>query len=315
MRTDFGGGGLASRVLGLALRHSARRVIGAWTLTSAMPWPYFLVDQVGRLQRKADGTVIEPVRLPHCRAELITTSASDTDRFILYFHGGAFLVGGRRLHHALISRIAEESRATVLAVEYRKLPRHPIHVSVEDGLDGYRHVLSLGVPAQDIVLMGDSAGGFMTFTVADLALAQGLPSPAALVAMSPLVDFDLVRTPLDLRRRGCDVFGSRAIPTFARLAQRKAGLRGLHSPPDCQLAGLPPVLLQVSSSESLYGQVCRLADLLEGAGVPVELQVWDGQVHVFQAARLLPEARQAVSELAAYVERAVPARTRRRLSA
>lgn len=313
MRTDFGGGGLGSRVLGLVMRHSARRVIGAWTLTSGLPWPYFLIDQVGRLQRKAVGTMTEPVDLPHCRAQLITTAASDSDRFIVYFHGGAFLVGGRRLHHALISRIAEATRATVLAVEYRKLPRHAIHVSVEDGLDAYRHALSLGVPAHDIVLMGDSAGGFMTFTVADLALAQGLPSPAALVAMSPLVDFDLERTPLDLSRRGCDVFGARAIPTFARLARRKGGVRSLHSPPDCQLAGLPPVLLQVSSSESLYGPVCRLADLIEAAGVPVELQVWDGQVHVFQAARLLPEARQAVSELAAYVARAVPAR--RRLSA
>jgi acetyl esterase/lipase len=309
MRTDFGGGGPGSRVLGLVLRHSARPVIGAWTLTPRLPWPYFLVDQVGRLQRKAPGTVIEPVALAHCRAELISTPASDTDRFVVYFHGGAFLVGGRRLHHALISRIAQATRSTVLAVEYRKLPRHAVHVSAEDGLDAYRHVLSLGVPAGDIVFMGDSAGGFLTFTVADLAAARGLPAPAALVAMSPLVDLDLARTPLALTRRGCAVFGARAIPTFARLALRRAGPRGLHSPPDCALATLPPVLLQVSSAESLYGQVCALADLLAAAGVPVELQVWDGQVHVFQAARLLPEAQQAVAELAAYVERMVPLRT------
>lgn len=310
MRTDFGGGGVRSRVLGQVIRGSARRVIDVWSLAPWLPWPYALVDQVGRLQVKAPGTVIEPVELPHCRAELIRTAASDSGRVVVYFHGGAFLVGGRRLHHALISRIAEATRSTVLAVEYRKLPRHPISTSVADGVDAYRHVLASGVPATDVVLMGDSAGGFMTFTVADRAIAEGLPAPAGLVAMSPLVDLDFERTPLDAHPRGCHVFGARAFPTFARLAHGKAGADGLHQPPDCALASLPPVLLQVSSSESLYGQVCRMADLLAEAGVPVELQVWDGQVHVFQAARLLPEAQQAVAEIAAYVERLMSARTR-----
>jgi acetyl esterase/lipase len=285
-------------------------MIDLWCLAPCLPWPYFVVDHAGRFQRKVAGTRTEQVRLPHCRAELITTRATDTGRVVLYFHGGAFLVGGRRLHHALISRIAEATRSTVLAVEYRKLPRHPIHVSVEDGLDAYHHVLAMGVPADDVVFMGDSAGGWMTFTVADLALRKGLSAPSALVAMSPLIDLDLERTPLEIGRRGCHVFGTRAIPTFARLARRRAGLNGLHAPPDCALADLPPVLLQVSSTESLYGQVCRMAELLEQAGVDVELQVWENQVHVFQAARLLPEAQQAVAEVAAYVDRIVPARTR-----
>lgn len=302
MRTDFGGGSLQSRILNLALRNSAKRVIFAWSMAPSLPWPYGVVDHLGRLQKKALDTSFERVDLPHCRAELITNPGADSGRVIVYFHGGAFVVGGRLLHRALLSRIAERTRSTILAVEYRKLPRHPVSTSVADGLDAYRHVLELGHDPADVVLMGDSAGGFLTFTVADAARQAGLPRPSCLVALSPLVDLDLDRTPLEVGRRGCDVFGRRSIPTFARLAARREGGVVPHSPADCDHAALPPTLLQVSSAESLYSQVCALAARLDRAGTRHELHVWDKQVHVFQAARLLPEAHQAVDRIAAFVD-------------
>lgn len=307
VRTDFGGGSLQSRLLGLVLRHSAKRVITAWSISPLLPWPYAVVDHVGRLQCKVPGSRFTPVVLPECRAEQVTTPSSGPDRHVLYFHGGAFLVGGRHLHRALISRISAATRATVLAVEYRKLPRHAVHVSVEDGLSAYRHLLAQGVAPSEIVFMGDSAGGFLTFTVAEAARSEGLPLPAAIVALSPLLDFDLVRSPLGTARFGCDVFNPRSIRNFSRLAHRIARGAGVPSPASCQLAGLPPVLIQVSSAETLFPQAVLHAARLEEAGVPVELQVWDGQVHVFQAARPLPEAREALVHIAAFVDEAMAA--------
>lgn len=308
VRTDLGGGSLQSRLLGLVLRNTAKRVIFAWSVAPRLPWPYALVDLLGRVQRPLAGTTVEDLALPGCRALVHRAPVSDPGRVIVYFHGGAFVVGGRHLHRELISRIAHSTGATVVAMEYRKLPRHPIATSVEDGLDGYRHALGLGVPPEDIVFMGDSAGGFLCFTVADAARQAGLPLPAAIVAMSPLVDLDLARTPVSDARRGCDLFGPRAIPAFSRLAFRRAGQPGLHAPADCDLTVMPPTLLQVSSAESLYPQVCALADQLDAAGVPVRLQVWDRQVHVFQAARFLPEARQAVAEVGRFVRHALAGR-------
>lgn len=307
VRTDFGGGSLQSRVLALALRQSAKRVVTAWSWTPFLPWPYFVVDQVGRLQAQVRGTRISQVRLADCRAERISTPAARPDRHVVYFHGGAFLVGGRHLHHGLISRIAHATQATVLAVEYRKLPKHAVHVSVQDSLAAYRRVLSDGVRPEEILFMGDSAGGYLAFLVAEAARAEGLPLPAAIVAISPLIDFDLTRSPVGAT---CDLFTTRAIKQFARLARRVAREAGLRSAPDCELGGLPPVLIQVSSSELLFPQALEHAKRLFAAGVPVELQVWDGQVHVFQAAALLPEAQQAVANIGRFVDQVLTAEVR-----
>jgi acetyl esterase/lipase len=298
MRTDFGGASLQSQALGLVLRHSARRVIGAWSLAPTLPWPYAVVDHLGQLQRKVPGTRFATTMVGGCRARIVTPARPVSGRHILYFHGGAFLVGGWHLHGGLLSRIAATTGATITSVEYRQLPKYSIEQSIRDGLTAYRDLLAGGVPAHEIVFMGDSAGGYLTFTVADRARAEGLPAPAALVAMSPLVDLDFLRTPVGRRRRGDHVFGPRALQTFARIAAGHTD--GIHTPIDCEHASLPPVLLQVSSSETLYKQVCRLAQLLEEAGVPTDLHVWPGQVHVFQAASILPEAVEAIDALASW---------------
>lgn len=295
-------------VLGLALRNSVRRVIDVWSLAPGLPWPYELVDHVGRLQRKVPGTTFEEVRLGRGRVQLVRAPASRPERHILYFHGGAFVIGGWHLHGSMLSRIADASAATVTAVEYRKLPRHGITDATADGVSAYRHLLAQGVQPEDIVFAGDSAGGWLVFTVADAAMAEGLPAPAGIAALSPLLDLDLERSPVSRRRRGCTLFGPRALPTFARLVQARGGYP--RAPRDCELTSLPPVLLQVSSSETLYKQVCAMHDLLEAAGVPVQLQVWDGQVHVFQAATLLSEAHQAIEQVGDFVRRTAGVRAR-----
>lgn len=301
MRTDFGGGSVQSQVLGLALRSSARLVIEAWATAPSLPWPYGVVDQLGQLQRKAPGTSFGQTRIGAIRARVVRHTSARPGRHILYFHGGAFLVGGWHLHGGLLSRIAAATGATLTSVEYRQYPKHSVTQSTADGLAAYRHLLGQGVAPDEIVFMGDSAGGFLTFTVADAAREAGLPMPRALVAMSPLIDFDFIRTPIGRTRRGDHVFGPRALRTFGRVVGGAPG--SVHTPVDCDLATLPPVLLQVSSSEALYRQVARFADLLEDAGVPTDLHVWPGQVHVFQAASVVPEAIEAVGAMAAWAER------------
>jgi acetyl esterase/lipase len=305
MRTDFGGGSIRSQVLSLVMRNSARRVIDVWSLAPTLPWPYGVVDHAGKLQRKVAGTVFERVTIAGRRARIVRTPDSRSGRHILYFHGGAFFVGGWHLHGSLISRIAAATGTTVLAVDYRQLPQHSIDDATADGLAAYRHLLAQGIPADDIVFMGDSAGGFLTFTVADRARAEGLPAPRALVGMSPLVDLDLDRSPAS---GGCAIFDARILSIFSTIAARRSG--NFHSPHDCTLGALPPVLLQVSSAEALYGQVCQFAERLEEAGATVDLHVWPGQLHVFQAATLIPESDEAIEALSAYVAQAFKAQVR-----
>jgi acetyl esterase/lipase len=315
------------------MRVTVKPIIRAWLRAPHLPWPYEVVDHVGKALRVMPGTSREPVALPHCSADLVRPVHERPARVVVYLQGGAFLVGGQHLHRQLVSLIALRTNSTIIAPNYRKLPRHPIADAVADGLDAYRLALSLAARPEDVVIMGDSAGGFMTFMVAVAALREGLPMPAGLVAMSPLLEFEpmLPRSVAKRMTPGCALFPPNSIATLSRLAEH-THLRSAHrdsvleAPSDVELAGLPQTLIQVSSSESLYLQSCRMATRLARQGVNCDLQIWDGQVHVFQAAhRVVPEAAQAVEQLVEFTARVAPAlpvetpvravRTRRRRAA
>lgn len=310
-RTEFGGGSVRSAVLGKVLASTVKPFIGVWAKVPLAPWPYFLADYVGLALRPVAGTTFEPMELPSCRAEVLRTPSVE-DRVIVYLHGGAFVVGGRFLHRQLMSRIAEDTRSSVIAVNYRQLPLHPVSASIADGLDAYRYVLESGVPASQVVIMGDSAGGYLTFQVALAAQAAGLPMPAGLVALSPLIDFDgTVKVSADSAAT-CSLFPKHSFEGLSQVVLRASRWAGEpHALPDspsrAALHGLPPSLIQASSAEMVFPDAEAMAAALVNAGVDAELQVWDHQVHVFQAAAgILPEAAQALEEIVSFVDHVIP---------
>jgi acetyl esterase/lipase len=310
-RTEFGGGSFRSTVLSAVLSRTVKPFISVWARVPLAPWPYFLADYVGLALRPVVGTTFEPMELPSCRAEVLRTPSVE-DRVIVYLHGGAFVVGGRFLHRQLMSRIAEATRSSVIAVDYRQLPKHPVSSSIEDGLDAYRYVIDSGVPASQVVIMGDSAGGYLTFQVALAAQAAGLPLPAGLVALSPLIDLDGTAKVAADSAGTCALFPKHCFDALGEVVLRAARNAGQpHALPDspsrAALHGLPPSLIQASSAEMVFPDAEAMAAALVAAGVDVELQVWDHQVHVFQAAAgIVPEGAQAMEEIVTFFDEVIP---------
>lgn len=307
VRVDYPGGSIESRLVALGLRATVKPLLQAWARVPYLPWPLGVVDHVGRVLRSAEGVSYSHVRLPNCSAELVTPPAVTSGRFVLYLHGGGFQIGGHYLHRNMVGRFAGQLGAPLLHVNYRKIPRHSVADAMSDCVDAYKYVLGLGIDPARIIIMGDSSGGYFTFTTALAIRDTGLPLPGALVSIAPLTDFDVAAKISSASARTCAVVPRSAMSVLPRLALRSGRGAALVSPAHCRLSGLPPTLIQVSSAEMLYPDAVLMADRLAAAGVPTELHVWDGQVHVFQAAAgVVPEAAHAVAEAVRFVDRAVP---------
>ncbi|WP_371829969.1 alpha/beta hydrolase [Rhodococcoides trifolii] len=316
-RYEFPSVSLQSKLLAKTLRSTVRPFLSVWALAPDLPWPMSIVDYAGLLIPPVDGTETASVRLEECNAEWIRPATrparrADRDRVILYLHGGAFVTCGLRTHRRMTSRIAEATGADVLSVDYRMMPKNPISNAVSDGVDGYRYLLECGYQPEQIVIGGDSAGGYLAFMVALTLESQGLHKPAGVFTMSPLTDLDPVRKIEHSNARTCAVFPANAVPALTRLADRVDarivvdGERGPRiSPVDADLSSMPPTLIQVGSSEIVLTDAELMAHRLGVAGVECELQVWKDQVHVFQAADFLPESGRAIDEISAFVDSVV----------
>lgn len=244
------------------------------------------------------GTEVERVDFPGFHGEWLRPPGADPERVLMFLHGGGFFCCGLRTHRRLAARIGERAGMVVLSVAYRQLPSSPLAVSMADAHHAYGWLLEQGF--RDVVLAGDSAGGFLALTTALRARDLGQPGPSALVVLSPLVDLDHVGRAAHPNLRSDAYIPAHRLPKLRRLLL--AGLDADPSPAFRDLSGLPPVLVQAGGAEALLYDAHVLAGRLAEAGVRYRFQVWDGQVHVFQAfAGSVPEGHVALDEVGVFL--------------
>ncbi|MFI6522660.1 alpha/beta hydrolase [Spirillospora sp. NPDC050679] len=267
------------------------------------------LDKLAARARPPKGTHCERVRFDGFRAEWVHGPGVGRarDKVILYLHGGGWVCCGLNTHRRMVARFSAAAGVPALSVDYRMIPAVAFEEEVEDCFTAYRWLLEdRGIAPRDVVIMGDSAGGYLTFATALRAREEGLPQPAALAALSPMLDMDLTDK---LAHANMALDPSAPGPLLERLVEGFLGHLDVTdpkvSPLRADLSGLPPTLLTAGSTELLYCDSETMARRLAEAGVPVTLQVWDRQLHVFQMfGSLLPESRTAIAELGAFVRTA-----------
>jgi acetyl esterase/lipase len=153
--------------------------------------------------------------------------------------------------------------------------------------------------------MGDSAGGGLAFATLLRLRDEGLPMPAAAVALSPWTDLALTGESYRTNARADSMLIAEQAPAIARHYLADADPRHPYaSPLYGDPAGLPPSLIQVGSDEMLRDDAVRMADKLRAAGCSVKLEIWPRMPHVWQLfARVMPEAREAIAHIGTFVQR------------
>jgi acetyl esterase/lipase len=241
--------------------------------------------------------------------EWISTPTATNGLTILYLHGGGYVIGSINTHREMISRLARASGARALAIDYRLAPEHPFPAAVEDATKAYRWLLKQGVPSEKIVVAGDSAGGGLTVATLVALRDAGDRLPAAAVCISPWTDLAITgetmvtKADVDPMIRAEDARGG-----AARYHGETDPRHPLVSPLYADLSGLPPMLIQVGTSEVLLSDSTRLAERAEEAAVDVTLEPWEEMIHVWHFfAFMLPEGQQAIERIGEYVRAKVPA--------
>ncbi|WP_120314306.1 alpha/beta hydrolase [Mycobacterium mantenii] len=306
-----------SVAVGLASRLIVKNAIRAWSMTPNLHWPLEHVDGVvGLFPRVGSAATTESLRLDNCAAEWVRAPGVSGERAILYMHGGAFLTCGLNTHRSMVTRLSKEADAAILAVAYRKLPKHQITDAIDDGISGLRWLQDRGYDGDRVVVAGDSAGGYLAFMTTLLAIQDGIMEPAGVAAVSPFTDADPVRKLKHRNARKCSMFTRRAFSRFAQFLSNAQVVEGqgdstVASPVDADLSSLPPVTIHASSDELLLADAELMAKRLEASGIHCDLHLWDGQIHDFPlAADVLPEGRRAIKYLGDFIKDVTAARAK-----
>ncbi|MDQ7064780.1 MAG: alpha/beta hydrolase [candidate division KSB1 bacterium] len=240
-------------------------------------------------------------------AEWLVPAGAPEDAAILYLHGGGYVMGSIRTHRALAARIARAAGVKCLTIGYRLAPEHPFPAALEDAHRAYGWLLQQKIPPQRLVVAGDSAGGGLALALLLFLRDRGEPLPAAAVCLSPWTD--LAGTGDSIRSKAAvdPIVPVAALDYVARQYLHGENPKNPYaSPLYGDLHGLPPLFIHVGTHEVLLDDSLRLAEKARAAGVRVTLDIWPDMMHVWHFfAPFLPEARQAIGNIGAFIRKAI----------
>ena len=256
-----------------------------------------------RLYPVPDDVLVTEVNAGGVPARWLAAPGTDAGRVLLFLHGGGFEFGSVRSDGELAARLGRASGMRVLFPEYRLAPEHPFPAAIDDVLAAWRWLRSgQALGARSVAVAGDSAGGGLAVALLVATRDAGEALPAAAVLMSPTVDLtssgasmteradqDPISTPAMLRQFAADYLAG---------ADPKTPLA---SPLFAQLAGLPPLLVQVGTADLLLSDSERLAAAAAEAGVDVTLEIGEGLPHVYQLMLGTAEAAEATARIGTFL--------------
>ncbi len=225
----------------------------------------------------------------------------------VYLHGGGFVSGDLETHAAPLRALANRSRQTVIAVDYRLAPEHQYPIGLEDCVAAATwtdaHAAELHIDPKRISVGGDSSGGALAVGVALSAHGRGTLKFSKLILIYPNADLcdDRVYPSIDERaprpswRADMERYFRAYVPADT---DRRSGLL---SPVYATYAvDFPSTFIALAEADPLFDEGQRLAAVMTQAGVKVTTQIYRGMIHgFFQMAGVLDAGRQLVDDIGA----------------
>ena len=236
-------------------------------------------------------------------ADLVSAGGPSSGKAILYLHGGGYVIGSSATHGELARRLSAAADADVLAIDYRLAPENPFPAPVEDAVSAYRWLIGQGCDPAGVAIAGDSAGGGLTVATLVSLRDQGIPLPACGVCISPWVDMEGLGDSMTSRAALDPMVQREGLVAMAGTYLDGADPRTpLAAPLYADLHGLPHLLIQVGTSETLYDDATRLASRAEAAGVETCFESWEEMIHVWHLfAPMLDDGQRAIERIGEFV--------------
>jgi monoterpene epsilon-lactone hydrolase len=250
-----------------------------------------------------DDATVEAVDAGGVSSEWVSAPDVSAKRVVLYLHGGGYVIGSLNTHRRLAYDLSVAADARVLIIDYRMAPENPFPAAVDDAISAYNWLLGQGVAASDIGISGDSAGGGLTMATLVSLRDKGVDLPACAVPISPWVDLEGIGDSMTGNNDVDPMVRKEGLDRMAALYLNGADVRDpLASPMYADLTGLPPLLIQVGTRETLLDDSRRLHNNALAAGVNSSLEEAGGMIHVWHLfGPMLSEGREAIGRAGAFI--------------
>lgn len=213
---------------------------------------------------------------------IYTPKKFNTDKVLLYIHGGGFAYKGYFKHYRICRRYAIEGRCKVVYVDYRLLPKYPFPSAVNDCFSAYKWIIDnsdkLGVDTNKIIVGGDSAGGCLSCDVVISCNKEKVLLPRVLLLLYPTLD-KRMNTKSMIEYDDAPIWEPRL---SVKMWDMYLGDNEYISPSELDdVSFFPKTYIETAEFDCLRDEGIEFAKRLELSGVDVTLNETKGTIHGF----------------------------------
>ena len=241
----------------------------------------------------------------------------ESDKLVLYFHGGGYSAGLSQDYYYHASDMAKAAGEGVqcILIDYDLAPEYIYPTQQNQAYSLWTDIVeNQGFKPENIILGGDSAGGNLVLSLCLRLRDEGKALPRALYLISPWTDMLAAGKSYENNYAVDPMFGKKKVvlddETKARLldsdmymwckgADRKDPLV---SPVYGEFDGFPPALMTVGGDEILLDDTMTIAEKMRAKGIEVRVICDQKMFHIYPLYyKMFPESKKAYRKILAYI--------------
>jgi acetyl esterase/lipase len=262
------------------------------------------LDEVGSVWPVANDVKLSPVDVNGLPGEWCVIPGSDPSRVLMFFHGGGYCSGSIVSHRRLVTEAGRAAGVRTLAIAYRLAPEHPFPAAYDDAFKAWRFLRDQNIPGAHIAIGGDSAGAGLTLSLTSRLRDAHEELPGCVWLISPWTDLTMSGSTLTAKETVDPIIHKQYLNELAD-AYLPPGTDRKDprvSPLYADLRGIPPMLIQVGSDETLLADATRLAAGAGEADVSVTMEIWPHMIHAWPLWNAqLEQGRRALANAGAFI--------------
>lgn len=219
-----------------------------------------------------------------------------SEKQILFLHGGGYVYEINELHWSFLAKISKALNCTITVPIYPLLPNIEGKEIFDMLVPIYKSLVS-ETHNENIIIMGDSAGGGMSLALAELLKEKQLPQPGNIILISPALDMSFTNPGIKQVENTDPILALKALYQIGKWYFAEEGPKYyLASPIYGDFTGLGKISLFTGTNDILYPDAKKLKEIAEKKGIQINYYEYPSMVHIWPLL-MFPESKKAREQI------------------
>lgn len=226
---------------------------------------------------------------------------TDTDKVLIYFHGGGYITGIMTPYWHFTTKIANISGLKLILPDYPVAPENNYQDTLAFSIDLYKDILQK-FNKPKIYLIGDSCGGGLVLSISQKLKDSGLKQPEKIFLLSPWLDISMSNPDIIELQKNEVMLLPESLKKSGEMYAGDSDIGNpLVSPINADISIFPEIHLFIGTHDILLADSKKFTAIARKSGIDINYYEYDKMIHCWMIFPI-PEAKEVIHKIKDIIE-------------